>query len=56
VWVPSWDDLHENILYSLIYLSAWSPVGGNVWKELGGIVRGGVLLDVSFEVPKGHFL
>ena len=29
--------LNENDPHRLIYLNAWSPVGGTIWKGLGGV-------------------
>lgn len=29
--------LNENCPHVLIYLNAWSPVGGSIWERLGGV-------------------
>jgi hypothetical protein len=48
--LPCCSGLNENDLHRLIYLNAWSPVGGTVWEGLGGCLS----LRVDFEVSQVH--
>lgn len=47
--------LNDNGPSRLKYLNAWSPVVRTIWKGLGGgLVGGGVLLGMGFEVFKAY--
>jgi hypothetical protein len=48
--------LNGNSSYRLIYLKAWSIVGGTVLGRIKrhGLVGGGVSLEVGFEILKTH--
>lgn len=33
-----YDGLNEDALYTIIYLKAWCPISGTLWKGQGGVV------------------
>lgn len=56
---------NETTPQRLMCLNAWSPVSTTIWERLGGmallaqmcrciIIKGGVLLEVMFDISKNH--